>query len=1103
MENMQSNFVWRRLLEECPTWAIGVPVLFAFLVVGLIVLFRDEKKLLAALVGGTIVGVVSIIYLFLGYLLVRLPPPFPSWTVILIPVMAVAFFYVVMMYIRDAKSVHFLWALFLGLLRTCVYVILAAVFLLPGCQHSERQEYESKVIFVFDVSGSMHVKDGRPAKGQDLIKFPLPSRQDEIRKFLIGGDAPFMNRVVDKSAVTAYRFGPILDETDIINIPLKAEKHVSADTWKAFLKPDLEDVKRTRPNLEDIKIAGAIKDEDERKKEYEKQLALFTKRIDMVDTLLSGTAIGGSCLQMHKIENSSFIQAIIVISDGQSNVGSDDARSNFLARVNNPRQPIPVITIGVGQFRLPVSIRIDDINAPQETRPDDPFSIRVPVVGTGLHNVPFEVIVEVQRIKDVNGQLLPEGAERKHVLDPKAGKFKGAGDHPQDLIPFEIDVQKLKGIAAKDDKAGELEGEWHLWAKVKRHDDESFTPPYHVTDAIKVQVQKRALRVLLFAGSATREYQFLRSILYREMNEKRMEMCICNQSTSREDHIDQDVEPDRLLSDFPNKLGPNDPGQRFMSLNDYDVIVAFDPDWTKLTKSQLGNLEKWVGEHAGGIIFVAGPIFSHQVTRPGGHEGITSSLARIYPVVLKDARVHGLGGAFGHDSSRPYALHFSPVVKDFDFIKLDEAGDTPTAGWNSFFWNDERRTILAGSDEKPRRGFFTYYPVEKVKPASRTIAAFAGPKEARIGDKTDAFQDQPPFMVAMDYGSGKSLYIGSGEFWRLRAFKDGYHERLWIKMARYVAVGALERTKWGKILMARNLPVGKVSFEAQVMGKGGLALPMDLAPTVLVRRVDKDRPEDAVDPKDKDKKAPKVENKQNLMKFELKPKLGDGDWLGYFVGDVIIREPGEYEFQLPIPGVPGESLRQSLHVRKANPELDNVRTNFGYLYQLASDSRDLLGKLPKEQREKLESLLKDPEPGPDGKERTSKRLFFPLASADAVADCLTYVAPKTETVKGRFEDLWDDGLKPETLVYTYAAALVFPLLIGLIGVIILCLLQQWINALVFFGICVLMTILVAITDLIFSELLKGTLPLHFSYLLMVVVSLLGIEWLARKLLRLA
>ena len=50
MENAKPNelseFMWRRALEECPTWAIAVPVLFAFMVLALIVMFRDDKKLM-------------------------------------------------------------------------------------------------------------------------------------------------------------------------------------------------------------------------------------------------------------------------------------------------------------------------------------------------------------------------------------------------------------------------------------------------------------------------------------------------------------------------------------------------------------------------------------------------------------------------------------------------------------------------------------------------------------------------------------------------------------------------------------------------------------------------------------------------------------------------------------------------------------------------------------------------------------------------------------------------------------------------------------------------------------------------------------------------
>jgi len=131
---------------------------------------------------------------------------------------------------------------------------------------------------------------------------------------------------------------------------------------------------------------------------------LFNKRLANVDSLRGGTNIGGSCLQMHKLENSSHIQAIIVISDGQSNVAAMTPARTSRRAVDNPRRPIPVITIGVGQFRLPVSIRIDDPNAPEENPADDPFTILVPVIGTGLHNQNFEVTVEVQRIKDVSGK---------------------------------------------------------------------------------------------------------------------------------------------------------------------------------------------------------------------------------------------------------------------------------------------------------------------------------------------------------------------------------------------------------------------------------------------------------------------------------------------------------------------------------------------------------------------------------------------------------------------------------------------------------------------------------------------------------------------------
>ena len=592
----------------------------------------------------------------------------------------------------------------------------------------------------------------------------------------------------------------------------------------------------------------------------------------------------------------------------------------------------------------------------------------------------------------------------------------------------------MKIRVSAPDYRGELEGEWQIEASVPRHPKEPFAEPFHKTEPIKVQIQKRALRVLLFAATPTREYIFLRTILGREMAEKRMEMCICLQ-TGREEHVDQDVDPERMLTDFPNKLGPDDPGQKYMSLNDYDVIIAFDPDWFKLTPKQLNGLKEWVGTHAGGIVFVAGPVYTYQLARNNPNGRDITELLKIFPVVPKDNRLQGLdlpGSGFSHDPSRPYALNFPPAAKQFEFLKLDEAGDTPTAGWNGFFWNRESVDPQEVHDTKPKRGFFSYYPVERLKPASAVAATFAGPKESRINNG----KDEQPFIVTMPYGSGKSLYVGSGEFWRLRAFKDGFQERLWIKMARYASAGATQRKKQGTIFMPRSLPVGLINFEARVKGKDLLPLSRDLRPTVLVKRIDKNRDE-----------------KAEMQKFDLLAKPTDGDWQGNFIGSIQIKEPGEYEFQLPIPNT-GESLRHNLIVRKPNPELDNVRTNFGYLYQLASSSNDLLKNLPAETRKEVEAVLQVPQDqNQGGDEKIGKRLFFPLSSADAIAKCLVPVPPKTETIKGRFEDLWDEGIKTERFVNAFWATILAPLAIGLFGAVILLLMRQWFGALMFFGIC--------------------------------------------------
>jgi hypothetical protein len=1060
-EATNEQFLWRRLLEEPTMWIVAVPIGFAVLTVLLINLFRPQRRLRGMLVALAIVTMVSAIYVPIA---LALRPMF-SWMVVLVPVLAIALFYAGMMYVRDAKSIHPLWAAFLGILRCLVYSILAVVFLLPGCQTFEQSTKAAKVMFLMDVSGSTGVIDDQPAPGQNAAS--LPTRQDKIIAFLTqmpdpktNLDQPFLDRVLKNSDVVMYRFGKMVDEKEVQRVGQRG--NLSAEHVTAWLKPD-----KSKINVDKVP-------EDKRGQ----------ARLDLeeqIDQLLGGTNIPGSLNGAMKLEINSYLQAIVVISDGNNNAGSDEALQEFLARANNPRRPIPVYTIGVGEYRTPISIAIEDLLAPEVVRPDDKFPIRVPVIGNGLGEETFTVKLEATRlITDDTGKVI--GRDTKFDLGPKQGKFKGAGDHPTGTVEFEIDVQDLKKIRASEPNAGELEGQWEFVARVTRHPREAFAKEEHVSDPVKVLVQKKELRILLFAGGPTSEFKALRPLFFREQQQKRVELSVYLQSAVVDghliDHVDLDVDKDHVLVHFPNKRGEPTPGEKQYSLAEYDAIIAIDPDWTQLTKDQLKLLKEWVDKDAGGVVFVAGPVNTHIFARPGGVD--ISSLLSIYPVLPTDARLHGLNLGnvdITHDSTRPYTLHFTPAAKDYEFLRLDDKEDGPTSGWDTFFWAG----TTPEPGKNPRRGFYNYYPIKKLKPDSAVIATFAGPPSTYFED-TDGKRKEQPFLVSMRYGGGKTVFLGAGEMWRLKV-RQGFYERFWMKLARYVAAGSQMQKKYGDMYLPPTAAVGTITFEAKLRDTRLEPLAADSRPVLYVRRI--------TDNKD-EKKA---------VKFESKPRPVDDpkDWEGYFTFSAKVPEDGKYEFRIPIPGTP-ESIRREISIRKPNPEMDNVKNDFDYLYKIASEFKTIQNTLSPEVRKEVAAKLKAGSTG-DGKE--SLRLFFTLQTADAISKCIRQIEPQREKIKGPLYDLWDTGIKtglPAVNAYHFAWGV--PMALGVLGFAILMFLRQTLYAGLFLVGTWLVSLLAAIAGLVFT-LDWPDLPIDFSFVLIVVVALLSIEWLTRKLLKLA
>jgi hypothetical protein len=1068
----ESEFVLRRTQEALSTSALFVPILFAFAVLFLILLFRRENRWKGMLWAFPIVAVGSIVYFAAAYPLKDLF----TWWVILVPFLAVGLFYVGMMYFRDAQSIHPLWAAFLGTLRCLVYATLAVVFLLPGCQHYDVTERVSRVLVLFDVSDSMNAIDDIPVPGEDIKS--LLSRQDKIIRLLTtpaeGGDRKtLLERLVDKSPIVCARFGDLADE-EVVTFDT-ADKLWSKEQWIDWLKLNAETTIKAPEHLSP----------DDKEKYRINRFARYTQ-------LKDGSDVGGSTLQAFERVAGGPIQAVIVFSDGKSNKGTDESITEMVRRASDPKKRVHVFTVGVGEYRQPVRIRVEALRAPATVRPDaGAFNVRVPVFGDGLRDQEFDVWLYANRVKDKTGNRLKD--PKTYPVNngkPLKGKFRGSGQHPYDEVVFTVNLEEITGIKAKEDPNGLLQGSWEFIAKVPRHKDEAFAKEFHENEIPTiVDVVDKKLRVLLFAAAANRDYQFVRTMFYRESLDKRVELSIFLQSA--EDilqDVDQDVKAQNLLTRFPDSLKTLDKldvKDHLYTLKSYDVIIAFDPDWSALRADQTKLIKEWVDKHTGGVIFVAGPINSYTLARPGGDE-IRLKLEPIVTIfpVESDGSVKA-NPHFKHSLPDAYPLKFAEVAKSYDFLKLDEGATKPLAGWDDFFWGGAGKKPEPGKKAAPVRGFHGYHVVQKLRPGSQAVAYFDGPPEIRINEGAD----EHPYMALMPYGKGKTFFIGSMELWRLRLFKEAFHERFWLKLARFVG-SASEAKRFGQFVLAPEYKTKLIPIEAVVLDKNEQPLPKESRPKVFVTR-----PPDF--DADKDKITPAyIELKAKEMK----------EWNGTFVGVLPVDTLGRYEVRIDIPGA-NDAIHHSFVVAPPNIEMSDLRTDFASLYRLATEAAPLLDSLKKETREPIERILEGPrapvkEGEPKEEVKQKSRLFIKLSSSDVIPDCLVKVPADRQGIKGKFQDLWDEGYKPEWTATAYELSLIVPAIIGLFTTVLLLIIGRHVLAGVIFGLTAATVLGVFLVNVIFEP-EWVSLPLHMSWVLGLVVSLLAIEWLTRKLLKLA
>ncbi len=753
--------------------------------------------------------------------------------------------------------------------------------------------------------------------------------------------------------------------------------------------------------------------------------------------------------------------------------------------------------VGVGSDRPHVRIDILDLRAPKTIRPEDQFKAVVEVVGEGLPEQPANVTIDVSCVKWVKQtrgkdekleaepvdlvirQFDPKATKEskktdpdrlinltEHIADKKNKKVSmrlaepvkfDKSTPPRAAVEFQIDAATLAKAAGLSDRDRARLAAWPKWeivettgggegregteirlaARIPKDKLESFPFPEHTSQDFGLQVLRRPPQVLLFASSASREFQFLRTLMIREMDKDKAQLSIYVQpppgSTEPREGIVHGIPQKRQLLKFPDKydLPAADEDAKLLDLASYDVIVAFDPDWTQLTREELENVKKWV-DRGGGLVAIGGPINTLQLARPGAHKEKLAPILDLYPVKLKDIRIDELD----RKPDRPWPLLFTGALPEMhDFLKLSDELDRGDPGarflsdWNDFFGYDKDKTSV-------QRGFFSYYPVEK--PDGIVVARF-GDLQAK-----DANSEPMPFLVVSREGQwqGRVVWIGSGEMWRLRQYKEIFHERFWTKLIRFAA----SSTQGGRssnrmtLYMSRTHPANKpIRLDAKIFGKEGKLPDPKSHPEVVI-------------------KAPEgIDQAEVPRELVMKLKPGSQE---YFETVFQIRTPGTYSLEVHHPETK-DSVSQQFVITPSNPELDNIKPDFDLMYRLASPASLVMPRLDDGTKQELRRRLTRPH-GVDtrpierveikgGARETADdhiRLYFDLPSAGLIPSCMI-ADQKTTKNKGPIADyLWDDGF-------------------------------------------------------VLREAVPPQQPIKLSYVLLLGVGLLSVEWLTRKLLRLA
>jgi hypothetical protein len=539
------------------------------------------------------------------------------------------------------------------------------------------------------------------------------------------------------------------------------------------------------------------------------------------------------------------LAGIVVFSDGRSNAGVEP--ESVLIHAQGAR--VPLYFVGVGSDRSPPNVEVVEVDVPRRLYPGDRFSVSALVGSSGYGGRTATVQVLSGPRKGTEADLRLE--EEQLIELPADGSLAAAR--------FTLEPRTV--------------GEWQYVARVLPLADETDRDDNQM--ATTVEVIERKNRVLIAAGGPTREYQFARNLLYRDRD---VESHVLLQTGT--DLTSQEAQ--RLLDEFPASRA---------ALSEYDAVLAFDLDWTRIPDAAVQALEQWVAEQAGGLLLVAGSVEMPKWVSRSAPGTRAQYLRMLSPVVL-DARGSTLLAAGRVESEAAWPLEITTEGKQTDFLWLTDDPLSSQEIWSGF------------------SGVYSFYAAYQLKPGAKALALFSDPTASVSGQA-------PIYLASQFYGAGRVVFQGSGEMWRLRSLGDQYFDRYYTKLVRWISQG--------RLLLDSDRGVLLVDREEALQGE-----------QVAVRAVLKnERYEPLVQ---SEVIARLIDPRGRNVPLSLRP-LADGSQPGVYTGQFPLTLAGQYRLQLQLGGIGSdEVLTADVQARVPAMEMQHAQRHDRLMNRLATES---------------------------------------------------------------------------------------------------------------------------------------------------------------------